>query len=49
MGQKAGRIMREQGTGGAMVMIASKSALDASKGMSAYNATKAGQLHMMRG
>jgi NAD(P)-dependent dehydrogenase (short-subunit alcohol dehydrogenase family) len=30
-------------------MIASKSALDASKGMSAYNASKAGELHMMRG
>ena len=49
VGREAGRIMREQGTGGAMVMIASKSALDASKGMSAYNASKAGELNMMRG
>ena len=49
VGREAARIMREQGTGGAMVMIASKSAIDASKGMSAYNASKAGELHMMRG
>ena len=49
VGREAARIMRDQGTGGAMVMIASKSALEASKGMSAYNATKAGELHMMRG
>jgi NAD(P)-dependent dehydrogenase (short-subunit alcohol dehydrogenase family) len=49
VGREAGRIMRGQATGGAMVMIASKSGLDASKGMSAYNASKAGELHMMRG
>ena len=49
VGREAARIMRDQGTGGAMVMIASKSALEASKGMSAYNASKAGELHLMRG
>ena len=49
VGREAARIMRDQGLGGSMVMIASKSALDASKGMSAYNASKAGELHMMRG
>jgi NAD(P)-dependent dehydrogenase (short-subunit alcohol dehydrogenase family)/rhamnose utilization protein RhaD (predicted bifunctional aldolase and dehydrogenase) len=49
VGREAARVMREQGTGGAMVIISSKSGLDASNGMSAYNATKAGELHLMRG
>jgi NAD(P)-dependent dehydrogenase (short-subunit alcohol dehydrogenase family) len=47
--REGARIMRAQGTGGAMVMITSKAAMDATKGQSAYNATKAGQQHMMRG
>ncbi len=47
--REAARIMRAQGDGGAMIMLSSKSGLDASKSNSAYNATKAGELHMMRG
>jgi NAD(P)-dependent dehydrogenase (short-subunit alcohol dehydrogenase family)/rhamnose utilization protein RhaD (predicted bifunctional aldolase and dehydrogenase) len=47
--REAARIMRSQGDGGAMVMLSSKTGLDASKANSAYNATKAGELHLMRG
>jgi NAD(P)-dependent dehydrogenase (short-subunit alcohol dehydrogenase family)/rhamnose utilization protein RhaD (predicted bifunctional aldolase and dehydrogenase) len=47
--REAARLMRAQGDGGAMVMISSKTGLDASKANSAYNATKAGELHLMRG
>jgi NAD(P)-dependent dehydrogenase (short-subunit alcohol dehydrogenase family) len=41
--------MRAQADGGAMIVLSSKSGLDASKANSAYNATKAGELHLMRG
>ena len=47
--REGARVMKTQGNGGAMVMISSKSGLDASKANSAYNATKAGELHLMRG
>jgi len=47
--REAARIMRGQRDGGAMVMVSSKTGLDASKANSAYNATKAGELHLMRG
>jgi NAD(P)-dependent dehydrogenase (short-subunit alcohol dehydrogenase family)/rhamnose utilization protein RhaD (predicted bifunctional aldolase and dehydrogenase) len=47
--REAARIMRAQGDGGAMLILSSKSGLDASKANSAYNATKAGELHLMRG
>jgi len=47
--REAARIMRAQGGGGAMVLVSSKSGLEASKANSAYNATKAGELHLMRG
>jgi len=47
--REGARVMKAQGNGGAMVMISSKSGLDASKANSAYNATKAGELHLMRG
>ena len=47
--REAARIMRAQGDGGAMIVLSSKSGLDASKANSAYNATKAGELHLMRG
>ncbi len=47
--REAARIMKGQATGGAMVMVSSKTGLDASKANSAYNATKAGELHLMRG
>jgi NAD(P)-dependent dehydrogenase (short-subunit alcohol dehydrogenase family)/rhamnose utilization protein RhaD (predicted bifunctional aldolase and dehydrogenase) len=47
--REAARIMRAQGDGGSMVMLSSKTGLDASQANSAYNATKAGELHLMRG
>ncbi|MCX6631699.1 MAG: SDR family oxidoreductase, partial [Candidatus Solibacter sp.] len=47
--REAARIMRAQADGGSMVMLSSKTGLDASKANSAYNATKAGELHLMRG
>jgi NAD(P)-dependent dehydrogenase (short-subunit alcohol dehydrogenase family)/rhamnose utilization protein RhaD (predicted bifunctional aldolase and dehydrogenase) len=47
--REAARIMRAQGEGGSMVVLSSKTGLDASKSNSAYNATKAGELHLMRG
>jgi NAD(P)-dependent dehydrogenase (short-subunit alcohol dehydrogenase family)/rhamnose utilization protein RhaD (predicted bifunctional aldolase and dehydrogenase) len=47
--REAARIMRAQGDGGAMIMLSSKSGLEASRANSAYNATKAGELHLMRG
>jgi NAD(P)-dependent dehydrogenase (short-subunit alcohol dehydrogenase family)/rhamnose utilization protein RhaD (predicted bifunctional aldolase and dehydrogenase) len=47
--REAAHIMRAQGGGGAMVMLSSKSGLEASKTNSAYNATKAGELNLMRG
>jgi NAD(P)-dependent dehydrogenase (short-subunit alcohol dehydrogenase family)/rhamnose utilization protein RhaD (predicted bifunctional aldolase and dehydrogenase) len=47
--REGARLMQAQGHGGAMVMISSKTGLEASKANSAYNATKAGELHLMRG
>lgn len=47
--REAARIMRAQGHGGAMVMLSSKSGIEPSKANSAYNATKAGELHLARG
>jgi len=47
--RQGARVMKAQGDGGAMVMVSSKSGLAASKANSAYNATKAGELHLMRG
>ena len=47
--REGARILRAQGHGGAMVIVSSKSGLEASKANSAYNATKAGELHLMRG
>jgi len=48
-GREAARCMIRQGTGGAIINISSKSGLEASKNNSAYNATKAGQVHLARG
>jgi rhamnulose-1-phosphate aldolase/alcohol dehydrogenase len=42
------RIMKEQGLGGAIVFIASKNALAASAGASAYCAAKAAEVHLAR-
>jgi len=48
-GREATRIMKAQGHGGAMILLSSKSGLEPSKSNSAYNATKAGELHLARG
>ena len=45
----AARLMLRQDAGGSIINISSKSGLDASKSNSAYNATKAGEIHLMRG
>ncbi len=45
----AAKIMIKQGTGGSIINISSKSGLEASKDNTAYNATKAGEIHMARG
>lgn len=47
--QVAARIMIDKKIQGSIINISSKSGLDASKNNSAYNATKAGELHMARG
>ena len=47
--REGARVMKAQGHGGSMVMVSSKTGLEASKANSAYNATKAGELHLMRG
>ena len=49
MARAAARIMIKQGIGGSIINISSKSGLDASKDNTAYNATKAGEIHMARG
>ncbi len=49
MAKYASQWMIEQGMGGAIVNISSKSGIDASKNNGAYNATKAGELHLSRG
>ncbi|MBE3069639.1 MAG: SDR family oxidoreductase, partial [Planctomycetes bacterium] len=47
--REAARVMTRQGRGGSLILISSKSGLEASKANSAYNATKAGEIHLMRG
>lgn len=47
--REAARIMIRQGMGGNIINISSKSGLEASKDNTAYNATKAGEIHMARG
>jgi len=49
MAKAAAKIMIEQQIQGSIINISSKTGIDASKDNSAYNATKAGQLHMARG
>lgn len=46
--REAVRIMKAQGTGGAIVFIASKNALVPSKEAAAYNAAKAAEVHLAR-
>ncbi|MBN1443382.1 MAG: SDR family oxidoreductase [Planctomycetes bacterium] len=47
--REAARWLQEQGAGGSIINLTSKTGLDASKANSAYNATKAGEIHLMRG
>ncbi|RPJ20750.1 MAG: SDR family oxidoreductase, partial [Planctomycetaceae bacterium] len=49
MAREAARIMIAQDMGGSIINLSSKSGLDASKNNTAYNATKAGEIHMARG
>jgi len=49
MAREAAKIMIQQGMGGNIINISSKSGLEASKDNTAYNATKAGEIHMARG
>jgi NAD(P)-dependent dehydrogenase (short-subunit alcohol dehydrogenase family)/rhamnose utilization protein RhaD (predicted bifunctional aldolase and dehydrogenase) len=49
MAKEAARIMLRQGMGGNIINLSSKSGLEASKNNTAYNATKAGEIHMARG
>jgi NAD(P)-dependent dehydrogenase (short-subunit alcohol dehydrogenase family) len=48
-GREAARVMTRQGRGGSIILVSSKSGLEASKANSAYNATKAGEIHLARG
>jgi NAD(P)-dependent dehydrogenase (short-subunit alcohol dehydrogenase family) len=49
MARAAAKIMIQQGGGGSIINIGSKSGLEASKDNTVYNATKAGEIHMARG
>jgi NAD(P)-dependent dehydrogenase (short-subunit alcohol dehydrogenase family)/rhamnose utilization protein RhaD (predicted bifunctional aldolase and dehydrogenase) len=49
LAKAAARIMIKQAVGGSIINISSKSGLEASKDNTAYNATKAGEIHMGRG
>jgi sorbitol-6-phosphate 2-dehydrogenase len=45
----AAKVMIKQGAGGSIINVSSKSGLEASRDNTAYNATKAGEIHMARG
>ncbi|MFH0962521.1 MAG: SDR family oxidoreductase [Planctomycetota bacterium] len=47
--REAARIFIRQGTGGNIINLSSKSGLEASVNNTAYNATKAGEIHLARG
>jgi len=49
MARAGARVMLRQGMGGSIVNLSSKSGLEASRSNTAYNATKAGEIHMARG
>ena len=48
-GREAARVLTKQGRGGNIILVSSKSGLEASRNNSAYNATKAGEIHLARG
>jgi len=47
--RETARVMIRQGTGGNIINLSSKSGLEPSRNNSAYNATKAGEIHLARG
>jgi NAD(P)-dependent dehydrogenase (short-subunit alcohol dehydrogenase family)/rhamnose utilization protein RhaD (predicted bifunctional aldolase and dehydrogenase) len=47
--REAARLLLRQGAGGSIINLTSKTGLEASRDNSAYNATKAGEIHLMRG
>lgn len=49
MARGAARVMIEQGIGGCIINLSSKSGLEASRNNTPYNATKAAEIHMARG
>ncbi len=49
MARAAARILIQQGMGGSIINLSSKSGLEPSKNNTPYNATKAGEIHMARG
>jgi sorbitol-6-phosphate 2-dehydrogenase len=49
MAREAARRLIAQGTGGSIINISSKSGLHPSRSNTAYNATKAGEIHLARG
>lgn len=49
MARAAARIMIQQGMGGNIINVSSKSGLEASRNNTPYNATKAAEIHMARG
>jgi NAD(P)-dependent dehydrogenase (short-subunit alcohol dehydrogenase family) len=49
MARAAAKIMIRQGCGGCIINVSSKSGLEASRDNTAYNATKAGEIHIARG
>ena len=48
-GREAARTLTREGRGGSIILVSSKSGMEASKNNSAYNATKAGEIQLMRG
>ena len=48
MGREGYRLMKRQGMGGSMIFIASKNAIAASPGASAYCTAKAAEVHLAR-
>jgi rhamnulose-1-phosphate aldolase/alcohol dehydrogenase len=46
--REAARVLRDQGTGGVLIFVASKNAVAAGRNIAAYGAAKAAELHMAR-
>jgi rhamnulose-1-phosphate aldolase/alcohol dehydrogenase len=48
MAREAFKVMKAQGVGGTMVFVGSKNSIAAGKGVTAYSAAKAGEIHLAR-